>query len=101
MNGNLSRVAAAALLTGSAVFANACEVEDWRWYTVADYLTVEGATTCSSGRIILRLYEGEGEGAKFLGIANAFIEGYAFEAVAQGVNPPPQSVSIKYSVEPQ
>ena len=96
---NLSRVVAAAVLAGSAGIVTACEVEDWRWYSVADYLTVEGATTCNSGKIIIRLYEGEGEGAKFLGVANAYIEGFTFEAIAQGVAPP-QSVSIKYSILP-
>ena len=52
---NLSRVVAAAVLAGSAGIVTACEVEDWRWYSVADYLTVEGATTCNSGKIIIRL----------------------------------------------
>ena len=80
--------------------AGACEVEDWRWYTVSEYLTVEGATTCASGKIVIRLYEGEGESARFLGVADAFIEGYTFTAIAKGIDPAPQSVSIKHSIEP-
>lgn len=86
--------------SSAASAAGACDVEDWRWYTAADYLTIEGATTCASGEIVIRLYEGEGEAARFLGVADAFIEGYTFTAIAQGISPPPQSVSIKYAIEP-
>ena len=86
-----------ALLCAGA--AGACEVEDWRWYTTGDYLTIEGATTCASGEVVIRLYKGEGEAARFLGVADAYIEGYTFTAIAQGIDPPPQSVSIKYAIE--
>ena len=81
----------------------ACEIEDWRWYSVADYLTVEGVATCDTGHIRVRLYEGEGEGEgdkpKFLGTAEGFIEGHSFEAIGMNIQPP-ESVSIKYSIEP-
>ena len=51
-----------------------CEVEDWRWSGPSGgYLTIEGVTTCDTGRIMLRLYEGEG--GKFLGVANSRIRG--------------------------
>ena len=46
-----------------------CEIEDWRWYSTADYLTVEGVATCDAGRVRIRLYEGEGDQPRFLGIA--------------------------------
>ena len=100
MGQRFCRAAVAAILTALASVAGACEVEDWRWYTSSEYLTIEGTTTCAAGKIVLRVYEGEGEGAKFLGIANDRFEGYAFEATAKNVSPPPQAVSIKYAIEP-
>ena len=75
-----------------------CDIEDWRWYSVADYLTVDGVATCDAGRVRIRLYEGEGDKPKFLGTASARIKGHTFEAIGQGIQPP-QSVSIKYSIE--
>ena len=77
-----------------------CEIESWRWYSVGEYLTVEGAATCDSGSINIRLYEGEGKDpAAFLGIAIGFIEGHAFDAIATRISKPAE-VSIRYSIDP-
>ena len=78
-----------------------CEIEDWRWYTAAGtFLMIEGVATCDTGHIRIRLYEGEGDKPKFLGTADGFVQGHAFEAIGQNIQPP-ESVSIKYSIEPQ
>ena len=90
---------AAMLLTGLAGAAGACEIEDWRWYTQSDTLVIEGVATCRSGRLVLRIYEGEGEATQFLGVADTFIEGYAFTAYTSDVTPP-DSVTIKYTIDP-
>ena len=78
-----------------------CEIEDWRWYsTVGSFLTVEGVATCDTGHIRIRLYEGDGDKPKFLGTAEGFVHGHVFDAIGQNI-PEPQSLSIKYSIEPQ
>ena len=76
-----------------------CEVEDWRWSgPTGGYLTIEGVATCDTGRIRLRLYEGEG--GKFLGVAKSSIKGHTFEAIATDVKSA-SAVAIKYSIEPR
>ena len=47
-----------------------CEIEEWRWdYTaIMETLTIEGSATCDTGKVSMRLYDGEGEGAEFLGV---------------------------------
>ena len=76
-----------------------CEVEDWRWSgPTGGYLTIEGVATCDTGRIRLRLYEGEG--GKFLGVASGGIKGHTFEAIASDVKAA-GAMAIKYSIEPR
>ena len=76
-----------------------CEIEDWRWSgPMGGYLTIEGVATCDTGRITLRLYEGEG--GKFLGVASSGITGHTFVAIATDVNSA-SAVDIKYSIEPR
>ena len=76
-----------------------CEVEDWRWSgPTGGYLTIDGVTTCDTGRIRLRLYEGEN--GKFLGVASSSIRGHTFEAIATDVKAA-GAVAIKYSIEPR
>ena len=77
-----------------------CRIEDWRWtYTdVMKALTVEGAATCNSGRVIMRVYIEKEEGAVYLGNADSFIDGYAFTAIVTDVEDKPESLSIKYTI---
>ena len=78
-----------------------CEIEDWRWYSAAgSFLMIEGVATCDAGHVRIRLYEGEGDKPNFPGTAQGFIEGHSFEAIAQNIQPP-ETLSIKYSIEPQ
>ena len=78
-----------------------CEIEDWRHVSAAgDRLLVEGVTTCDAGRIMLRLYDGEGDGRRFLAATQSVIGGHTFQAVVVDVAEP-ESLSIKYSIEPQ
>ena len=61
-----------------------CEIEDWRWSgPIGGYLTIDGAATCDTGFITIRTYEGDG--GRFLGVANGRIRGHAFEAIATEV----------------
>ena len=104
MRGLIPAVAAGLLVAGTAGACDdhhgACEIEDWRWYSTGDYLSIEGVATCDAGRIRIRLYEGKGDKPKFIGIADGRITGHVFEAIGQNIQPP-DSVSIKYSIEPQ
>ena len=92
-----------ALLLGTAVVRadEGCQVEDWRWYVPhGDTLAIEGASNCKEGRIVIRVYAKEGNEERFLGIANAFVEGYAFEAYVEKVTKP-NDIAIRYSIEPE
>ena len=79
-----------------------CKVEDWKHtYTgMMKALQIDGVATCDKGRIVLRLYDGEGDGRKFIGVETAFIEGHAFQAVKLQVAAP-RELSIKYSINPE
>ena len=102
----LIAAAAAALLCAGVVHAcddhhGACEIEDWRWnIAMGNFLTVEGVTTCDSGLIQIRLYDGEGDARKFVGVASGFVNGHVFNAIAENVDTKPQALSIKYSIQP-
>ena len=75
-----------------------CEIEDWRWSgPIGGYLTVDGAATCDTGWITIRVYEGDG--GRFLGIATGEVKGHAFEAIATDVTSA-EAVAIKYSIKP-
>ena len=95
--------AAAALWATAAVACDdhigTCEIEEWRWRSspLGGYLTIEGVTTCNSGYATIRLYEGDG--GRFLGIANGSISGHAVQARAIDVNKA-TDLAIKYSIEP-
>ena len=99
----LSAAIALCLVPGAALACDdhvgKCEIEAWRWHSTGHYLTVDGAATCDSGFITIRLYEGEGKEAAFLGVATGVVEGHAFEAIATRVSKP-TGVSIKYSIDP-
>lgn len=78
-----------------------CEIEDWRSnYTgVMQALTIEGVATCNAGIVRLRLYDGEGDARKFVGVETAYIEGHIFSAIKLQIAKP-KALSIKYSIEP-
>lgn len=105
MRGLITAPAAVLLFAGIAHACDdhhgTCEIEDWRWYSTAGtYLTVEGVATCDTGHIRIRFYEGDGDKPKFLGTAEALVEGHVFDAIGQNI-PEPQSLSIKYSIAPR
>ena len=97
--------AAAALASGGALACDdhvgKCEIEDWRadYTAVARALTIDGVATCNAGTVRLRLYDGEGDSRKFLGVETAYIEGHIFTAIRLGAEKP-RALSIRYSIEP-
>lgn len=95
---------AACLVAASALACDdhvgECQIEDWTYtYTsMMEALTIDGVTTCNSGEIRLRLYDGEGEDQKFLGVDTAYIDGHIFETIVLPVEEP-DALFIKYSIE--
>ena len=77
-----------------------CEIEDWKHtYTgMMEALVIDGVTTCDSGEIRLRLYDGEGDAQEFVGVETAYIDGHIFKAMLLQVEKP-KALSIKYSIE--
>ena len=99
--------AVAAALSAGAAFAcddhhGTCEIEDWKHtYTpMMEALQIDGVATCDTGRVSLRLYDGEGDARKFIGVERAFIKGHVFQAFKLQVAKP-MALSIKYSIEPR
>ena len=89
------------LLAVAAEADDACTVEDWRWYVPhGGALTIEGASNCKEGYIVIRVYAKEGEEQRFLGVADTFVEGYAFEAYVDKVDKPDDLV-IRYTIDPE
>ena len=103
MRSALLALAILPLCLGSALACDdhvgTCEIEDWRWQTAMGMLTIEASTTCDSGLAQIRLYEDSGTEARFLGIAQGFIQGHALSAFATDIDRP-KSLSIKYSIDP-
>lgn len=97
---------AALLASGSALACDdhtgKCEIEDWKHtYTgMMKALQIDGVATCDKGRLRLRLYDGQGDARKFVGVETAFIEGHIFTAIKLQVEKP-RALSIKYSIEPE
>ncbi len=99
-------LAAIPLCLGSALACDDhvgdCEIEDWRWRSPlpeGSFIVLEGSTTCDKGNIRIRLYDGAGSDAQFLGIADGTVDGHAFKALAERV-PLNARLSIRYSISP-
>ncbi len=74
-----------------------CIVEDLKWYFSLGTLVIEGSSNCASGLISLRLYDGDGDDATFLGTINGFIENYTISGL--GINiPEVEYICFKYSI---
>jgi hypothetical protein len=76
--------------------SQACDIEDWRFFQASKrYIQIEGTTTCSSGVLYIRVYDGDTR--KYVGNAKSYIKGNIFETIMRGVAP--ASVSIKYTID--
>ena len=78
-----------------------CEVEDWKhvYSATLQAVRIDGVATCDKGQIRLRLYDGEGEARKFVGVETSYIEGHIFKSYVRPMARP-RALSIKYSIEP-
>ena len=77
---------------------DACQVEDWRWWAApGGMIVIEGTATCTEGTMQLRLYDGTGDGRRFLGASTNYIEGHVFETVFMEIGKP-ADLSIEYAI---
>jgi hypothetical protein len=83
------------LLLGRVCLAAECKIEDWRYLQRTNFVVIEGATSCATGKVIIRAYNGDG--GDYIGNAMAYIEGYSFSAILDGAAP--KNLTIKYVIE--
>ena len=77
---------------------DACQVEDWRWFPApGGMIFIQGTATCTEGTMQLRLYDGTGDGRRFLGASTNYIEGHVFETVFMEIGLPAE-MSIEYAI---
>lgn len=74
-----------------------CEIEALKWSYSLGLLEIEGSTTCESGIISFRLYDGVGDDATFLGTVQGFINGYTILALGDNI-PKVEYIAFKYSI---
>ena len=106
MKSLLATAAALSLAAGAALACDdhigTCEVEHWRYHHTAALriLGIEGTATCHEGEVTIRAYSGTEENPDFIGVDTAYIEGHAFKSSIFAVHERPDSVFIKYSIDP-
>ena len=88
---------AACIVSAGPALAEECRVEEWRHDYDYGVLSVEGVTTCRTGQITLRFYDGEGDTREFIGAAATYIHGHVFQSMK--LIPRPTALSVKYSIE--
>ena len=74
------------------------EIESWEAYELPDHLVISGRIGCHVGRVVIRLYDGEGESRRYLGTATGTVYSpHNFYTVADEVRKP-DSLSIEYTI---
>lgn len=84
-----------------------CELEDYRIESmmpdgkaiIQGLTTIEGVTTCHTGRIMMHIYEGDGVGRRLLGKTSAFINEYSFLASLKVGIPDVSAVTMRYFIQ--
>ena len=97
----------AALIEGGAVpgrfvvdqadSAGPCRIDDWRWQyeSMFNMITIDGTTTCETGWITIRAYDGDGE---FFGTHTGIVMGHAFQGIID-TSRKPSSLTIKHTIK--
>lgn len=92
----LTILTATMLLSATVVAKEPCKIENWKYEAAGggpSFFYIHGTTTCRSGKIIIRMYEGE----DYIGNETVYAEGHAFKVVVQGKAP--NKMTIKYTIE--
>ena len=90
------------VLSAGSAFAEECVIEDFR-YSYTEFmkaLTLEGVTSCATGVMHIRLYDGQGETRQFVGVETVYIEGYIFETIVMPTENP-TDLAVKYVITPE
>lgn len=82
----------------SVSHAGSCDIESWSYSKVGNHIKIEGAATCESARLAIRVYNAETN--DLIGVAQTFIRGYVFETYLMN-KPTPSRMSIRYHIEPR
>ncbi len=83
----------------NTVSEDACQIEDWRghYMELLKAVSIEGTTTCETGKITIRAYDGNGE---FIGVGKDFIEDHVFTiGPIMGILQKPRSLDIKSTIK--
>jgi hypothetical protein len=75
--------------------SGSCAIEDWTYAEKADSIYLNGTATCSSGRLIYRLYDGRT--GEFIASDTTYIRGFTFQSYTDGRVP--EKLKIKYVIE--
>ena len=89
---NMKKIIVILMMLGVSAFG-ACEIEDWGYSDSANSIKVHGSTTCMSGRITIKAYDGNDN---YIGNNFTYIRGGAFTVYIDGHAP--SNLKIKYSV---
>ena len=74
------------------------EIEFWEAFELPDHLLISGRIGCHVGRVVIRLYNGEGESRRYLGTATGTVYSpHNFYAVADGIRKS-DPLSIEYTI---
>lgn len=77
--------------------AGPCRIDDWRWQyeSMFNMITIDGTTTCETGWITIRAYDGDGE---FFGTHTGIVMGHAFQGIIDASRKP-SSLTIKHTIK--
>jgi len=72
-----------------------CKIEDWKYKQFTeDSIQIDGTTTCSNGRIVIKLYDGNT--GNYISNKETYIRSGAFKTYVDGIAP--KNLEIKYSI---
>lgn len=94
----ISAVALFSLMTGPAFPCDDhygfCKVREWHHNFIGSLLFLKGTTTCETGDIAVRYYDGNG---KFLGVSSDWVIDHAFSTTLIKVTEVPE-LKVKFSI---
>lgn len=73
-----------------------CKIEAWKFQkTSSNYITIDGTTTCNKGKLVLKVYNGEGK--EYIGNDTTYINNGTFKSLIR-TSVHPNSLEIKFTI---
>ena len=73
-----------------------CNIEDWKFQkTSSQYITVDGTTTCNSGKLVLKIYDGDT--SSYIGNDTTYIRNGIFKSLIR-TSLSPSRLEIKFTI---